>query len=61
MKKIIIIGGGAAGLMAAVNATDSSYKEKCEITVIEKNNRPKQQKLPKTKILKIKQFVHQKI
>ena len=31
MKKIIIIGGGAAGLMAAVNAADSSHKENCEI------------------------------
>ena len=40
MKKIIIIGGGAAGLMAAVNAADSSCNKNCEITVIEKNNRP---------------------
>ena len=38
MRKIIIIGGGAAGLMAAVSAAKSHSDAK--ITVIEKNARP---------------------
>ncbi len=40
MKKIVIIGGGAAGLMAAYSAALHSQKGECEITVIEKNERP---------------------
>jgi len=39
MKKIVIIGGGAAGLMAAISAADK-YGKDCNITVIEKNSRP---------------------
>lgn len=38
MKDILIIGGGAAGLMAAVTAAEK-YKYK-SVTVIEKNDRP---------------------
>lgn len=38
MKRIVIIGGGAAGLMAAVNAAEQNSS--CEVTVIEKNSRP---------------------
>lgn len=40
MKKIVIIGGGAAGLMAAVSAAQELNGTKCSITVIEKNSRP---------------------
>ena len=39
MKKIIIIGGGAAGLTAAYSA-NLKYKGGAEITVLEKNERP---------------------
>ena len=39
MKKIIIIGGGAAGLTAAYGA-NLKYKGGAEITVLEKNERP---------------------
>ena len=39
MKEIIIIGGGAAGLMAAFSAAQE-YKSDAEITIIEKNERP---------------------
>lgn len=39
MKKIIIIGGGAAGLTAAYGA-NLKYKDGAEITVLEKNERP---------------------
>ena len=38
MKKIVIIGGGPAGLKAALNAAER-YKGKAEITLIEKNER----------------------
>ncbi len=36
MKNVVIIGGGAAGLMAAVSAARNGHK----VTVIEKNSRP---------------------
>ncbi len=36
MKKVLIIGGGAAGLMAAVSAANNGN----QVTVIEKNSRP---------------------
>lgn len=39
MKKIVIIGGGAAGLMAAYSASQK-YGKGAVITVIEKNGRP---------------------
>ena len=39
MKKIVIVGGGAAGLMAAYSAS-LKYGNGAEITVIEKNERP---------------------
>lgn len=39
MKRIVVIGGGAAGLMAAAHAARESG-ELCEVTVIEKNSRP---------------------
>ena len=39
MKKIVIIGGGAAGLLAAYSAAHK-YQGKARITVIEKNERP---------------------
>lgn len=39
MKKIIIIGGGAAGLMAAWSAS-KKYNKTAQITIIEKNERP---------------------
>ena len=39
MKKIVIIGGGAAGLMAAITAAEK-YGGNGQITVIEKNSRP---------------------
>lgn len=38
VKKIIIVGGGAAGLMAAISAADKNGSN-CDITVIEKNER----------------------
>lgn len=38
MKNIIIVGGGAAGLMAAISAADKNGKE-CNITLVEKNER----------------------
>lgn len=38
MKKIIIIGAGPAGLMAAITASDK-YKGNAQITIIEKNER----------------------
>jgi len=38
MKRIIIVGGGAAGLMAAISAA-YKYGSNCDITVIEKNER----------------------
>lgn len=40
MKKIVIIGGGAAGLMAASAAAFCLKYEPHLITVIEKNSRP---------------------
>ncbi|MBR6501808.1 MAG: NAD(P)/FAD-dependent oxidoreductase [Clostridia bacterium] len=40
MKKIVIIGGGAAGLMAAVGAAKEMGNAPYSITVIEKNSRP---------------------
>lgn len=39
MKRIVIIGAGAAGLMAAVTAA-GKYGKDCEVTVFEKNERP---------------------
>ena len=39
MKRIVIIGGGAAGLKAAISA-NFKYKGKAEITILEKNQRP---------------------
>ena len=39
MKRIVIIGGGAAGLAAAISASEK-YKNQAEVTVIEKNERP---------------------
>lgn len=38
MKRIVIVGGGAAGLMAAISAADKNDSN-CDITVIEKNER----------------------
>lgn len=38
MKKIIVIGAGPAGLMAAITASDK-YKGNAQITIIEKNER----------------------
>jgi len=40
MKKIVIIGGGAAGLMAAASASQELSGISHSITVIEKNSRP---------------------
>ena len=40
MKKVIIIGGGAAGLKAAISAAYKYKNGGAEIVVIEKNNRP---------------------
>ena len=40
MKKIVIIGGGAAGLMAASSAAFCLKNEAYQITVVEKNSRP---------------------
>lgn len=39
MKKIVIAGGGAAGLMAAVSVAEK-YGKDCSVTIIEKNSRP---------------------
>ena len=39
MIQIVIIGGGAAGLMAAVTAA-KKYENSAQISVIEKNERP---------------------
>ena len=39
LKKIVIIGAGAAGLKAAISA-NFKYKGSAEITVLEKNERP---------------------
>ena len=39
MKRIVIIGGGAAGLMAATTAAQK-YGSSAQITIIEKNERP---------------------
>ncbi len=40
MKRIVIIGGGAAGLMAAVSSVKELGNKPYSITVIEKNSRP---------------------
>lgn len=40
MKKIVIIGGGAAGLMAAQAAANALSGTQYNITVVEKNSRP---------------------
>ena len=40
MRKIVIIGGGAAGLMAAISAGEKYRGLPCSITIIEKNPRP---------------------
>lgn len=40
MKKIVIIGAGASGLMAAVSAAKKLENQPYNITVIEKNSRP---------------------
>lgn len=40
MKKIVIVGGGAAGLMAAVSAAKELGNKPYSITVVEKNSRP---------------------
>ena len=40
MKKIVIIGGGAAGLMAAVAAAKELDGAQYSVTVVEKNSRP---------------------
>ena len=39
MKRIVIIGGGAAGLAAAISASEKC-KNQAEVTLIEKNERP---------------------
>ena len=39
MKRIVIIGGGAAGLAAAISASEK-YQKQAEVTIIEKNERP---------------------
>lgn len=39
MKRIVIIGGGAAGLAAAISASEK-YKNQAEVTLIEKKERP---------------------
>lgn len=39
MKRIVIIGGGAAGLAAAISASEK-YNKNEEVTLIEKNERP---------------------
>ena len=35
MKKIIVVGGGAAGMMAAITAAENG----CEVVLFEKNDR----------------------
>ena len=40
LKKIVIIGGGAAGLKAAISANFKYRNKDAQITVIEKNERP---------------------
>ena len=40
MKKIVVIGGGAAGLMAAYSALVALADKPHSITVVEKNSRP---------------------
>ena len=40
MKSLIVIGGGAAGLMAAASARNVFKDEPVNITIIEKNSRP---------------------
>lgn len=40
LKKIVIIGGGAAGIMAAISAAEKYQFSDTAITVIEKNERP---------------------
>ena len=40
MKKIVIIGGGAAGLMAAIAAAKELGHSPYSITIVEKNSRP---------------------
>lgn len=40
MKEIVIIGGGAAGLMAAISAAENFENQNAKITIIEKNERP---------------------
>ena len=40
MKKVVIIGGGAAGLKAAISAAYKYKNGDAEIVIIEKNNRP---------------------
>ncbi len=39
MKSIVIIGGGAAGCLAAIAAADENSAKACRITLIEKNSR----------------------
>ena len=39
MKRIVIAGGGAAGLMAAVSVKDK-LMDNCDVTIVEKNPRP---------------------
>lgn len=40
MKNVIIVGGGAAGLMAACTVAEKSKGNKVNVTVVEKNGRP---------------------
>lgn len=40
MKSLIVIGGGAAGLMAAASARQAFGKESLNVTIVEKNSRP---------------------
>lgn len=40
MQSIVIIGAGAAGLMAAITAAEKYKSENTKITIIEKNERP---------------------
>lgn len=48
MNKVIVVGGGAAGMMAAISAADSG----AEVILIEKN-----EKLGKKFILQVKEDV----